>query len=82
MQLLHVEISKNTLGCVEALTAGVKEGHTVGCVVALLHKRRRYSIIICGEAYHDPTWADGVTDVAKAELMDLIREQGQRSTTL
>lgn len=82
MHLIHVEISKDAEACVEAAATSVKEGLAIGAVIGLLHKRRRYSIVICGEAFNDPTWADGVTSVVKAELMDLIREQGQRDTTL
>lgn len=82
MHLVNVAISKNTLGCAESLAGDVKDGVAIGAVIGILYKQRRYSVVICGEAFRDPTWADGITSVVKAELMDLIREQGQRHTTL
>lgn len=80
--MVHVELSKDTLGCADALAESARDGHAVGAVIGILHKHRRYTVVICGQAYSDPTWADGITSVVKAELLDLIREQGQRDTTL
>lgn len=82
MHLVHVEISKDAQACVDAVAQSFRDGHAVGAFVGILYRRRRYGVTICGEAIHDPTWADGIASVVKAELMDLIREQGQRESTM
>ena len=81
-QLIRETVSGDTLQCAEALAEGVKDGQIVGAVIGFLYRRKKYSVAICGDAYHDPTFARGVIGALEDELRELIHERGQRDTTL
>lgn len=81
-RLLHTTISHDTLQCVEALVDGVKTGDIVGAAIGIIYKRKRYSVTLCGEARHDPTYTRGVVGAIEDELRDLIHERSQGDTTI
>lgn len=80
-RLIHPTISGDTLACAGHLLEGLESGEVTGAVIAILYRRKRYSIHVCGEAHDAPTYARGIVGAIEDELRDLIQERGQSNTT-
>lgn len=74
--------SADTVRCLEEALRGALAGEVVGVVLAAVYRRRRYSVSVCGEARHDPTYARGVACAIDDELRELIHDRAQGDTTL
>lgn len=75
-------ISRDTLAVADFFSTGTIQGEIVGAVVGFLYRGRRCSVEVCGAASSDPTWALGITDLIKAELLDLANRQGLAAVTV
>lgn len=80
--LIPLPGSKDTLQCARRLVAAAQDGEAVGAVIGILYRRQRYSVVVCGSAHDNPTWARGVTRAIDDELYELIHERGVKDTTI
>lgn len=74
--------SQHTIACATHFAEGALSGEVVGAAIALLYRRRKYTVAICGEAHRDPTWARGVVAALEDELRELVHERSAKDTTI
>lgn len=60
--VLHtaINVSKDTIECLEALLKQAKAGEVIGVAYCAMHKKRRYVVHTCGEAHRNPTFTRGM----------------------
>lgn len=66
-------LSVDTVECLRELLIEAQEGHLIGLAFAAMYRRRKYIVDTAGEAYRNPTFALGMTDVLHHELIRRAR---------
>jgi len=82
MQLIHDNISRDTVEALETLLEGAKAGHIKGIIFGAMLPRRRYMVNIAGDATRDPTFARGIIGAMEDELREIIQGRAQGDTTI
>lgn len=81
-QLIREHISRDTVEALAGLLKLAETGTVTGIAVAVVMRRRKYLVDVCGEAFRDPTFARGAVAALDDELRDIVRSQAHNGTTL
>lgn len=81
-QLIREHISRDTIEALTGLLQLAQTGAVTGLAIAVVMRRRKYLVDVCGEAYRDPTFARGAVAALDDELRDIVRSQAHAATTL
>jgi hypothetical protein len=73
--VLHssIGVSSDTIECLEALLKQARAGEVIGVAYCAMHKKRRYNVHSCGEAYRNPTFTRGMLAALDDELSQRIQ---------
>ena len=61
-------VSTDTVSCLRDLLQRAERGEVIGVAYAAMHKRRKYTVHVCGEADRNPTFARGMVGALGDEL--------------
>lgn len=73
MTLVPIEISHDTLACIEALHKRVIDGEVTGLAFVATLRRKGYIADTAGLAWRNPTFALGAVSVLAAQISHRIR---------
>lgn len=80
--LIQDHISTDAVEAFEQITDAARNGIVLGAAFALLLKRRRFMVNICGEAARDPVMVRGAILSLDDYLRDLVVQRVDARTTL
>jgi hypothetical protein len=69
----NIGVSNDTIQCLEALLKMARDGEVIGVAYCAMHKKRRYVVHSCGEAYRNPTFTRGMLAALDDELSQRIQ---------
>lgn len=72
--LLPVDaVSHDTVKCLERLLEQARAGEAIGIAYAVMYKRRKFAVHMCGEAHRNPTFTRGMIAALDDELGFRVR---------